>query len=181
MDKKVNINDAVYGLCEYKGAVTIEYYVDFNHKKYINKYNEGNTALFSNIVRFLRGEDSKNLNRPTRIQLFYKLDSSDKRENLTTPIAINTTPSLYTATSNTDGTYIYTLATNSSEANCIMLSFIITKGSYFLTGTDISVDSAQLQSDDGTVFATITFADNEFKVNSETNMQIFWRLIFENK
>lgn len=173
MDKKININDAFYGLCSYKGAVTIEYYTDFNHKKYINKYNSGDEALFSNIVRFLRGDDAKNLDRPSRVQLFYKDEGSTDLKGLTSAINYTTSPTLYEANKQTDGTYAYTLSTNISKANCITYSFILTRGNYL--EPDKKIDTIKLLGgNDNKVFATIKFNDEEdFKVDPNMNMQIY--------
>ena len=183
--KKINITDKIGTAIAYKGCVTIEYFDKIDGKKVINAYNEGQTALFNAIVKMLSGRDINNIARPSSIELF-----DDRGEPvLNRPVAYLVTPVLYIAEKHTDDkgniTYTYSNGDNvETDANCIMYSFTIALGNYNSEANGKKVTTLKLLGDNNNenkVFAILDLEsiNSTIKIDTSSNMQIYWRLIFE--
>lgn len=181
--KKINITDKIGTAIAYKGCVTIEYFDKINGKKVINAYNEGQTALFNAIVKMLSGRDINNIVRPSSINLF---DDGDEPV-LNRPVAYLVTPVLYIAEKHIDDkgniTYTYSNGDNvETDANCIMYSFTIALGNYKSEANGKKVTTLKLSDESGgKVFAILylTEINSTITIDTSSNMQIYWRLIFE--
>ena len=181
--KKINITDKIGTAIAYKGCVTIEYFDKIDGKKVINAYNEGQTALFNAIVKMLSGRDINNIARPSSIDLF---DGGNKSV-LNRPVAYLVTPVLYIAEKHTDDkgniTYAYSNGDNvETDANCIMYSFTIALGNYKSEANGKKVTTLKLSDESGDkVFAILdlTKINSTITIDTSSNMQIYWRLIFE--
>ena len=183
--KKINITDKIGTAIAYKGCVTIEYFDKIDGKKVINAYNEGQTALFNAIVKMLSGRDINNITRPSSIDLF---DDGNKSV-LNRPVAYLVTPVLYIAEKHIDDkgniTYTYSNGDNvETNANCIMYSFTIALGNYNSEVDGKEVTTLKLLGDNNNenkVFAILdlTKIGSTIKIDTSSNMQIYWRLIFE--
>lgn len=175
--KKINITDKIGTAIAYKGCVTIEYFDKIDGKKVINAYNEGQTALFNAIVKMLSGRDINNIARPSSIDLF-----NDKDESvLNRPVKYLVNPVLYVATKGTDK-YTYSSTNVETNANCIMYSFTIALGNYKSEANGKKVTTLKLSDESGgKVFAILdlTKINSTITIDTSSNMQIYWRLIFE--
>ena len=181
--KKINITDKIGTAIAYKGCVTIEYFDKIDGKKVINAYNEGQTALFNAIVKMLSGRDINNIARPSSIDLF-----NDEGESvLNRPVTYLVTPVLYIAKKHIDDkgniTYTYSNGDNvETDANCIMYSFTIALGNYKSEANGKKVTTLKLSDESGgKVFAILdlTEINSTITIDTSSNMQIYWRLIFE--
>lgn len=180
--KKINITDKIGAAITYKGCVTIEYFDKIDGKKVINAYNEGRTALFNAIVKMLSGRDINNIARPSSIDLFDAGGSV-----LSRPVAYLVTPVLYIAEKHIDDkgniTYTYSNDDNvETDANCIMYSFTIALGNYKSEANGKKVTTLKLSDESGgKVFAILdlTEINSTITIDTSSNMQIYWRLIFE--
>ena len=175
--KKINITDKIGTAIAYKGCVTIEYFDKIDGKKVINAYNEGQTALFNAIVKMLSGRDINNIARPSSIDLF-----DDGNESvLNRPVKYLVNPVLYVATKGTDK-YTYSSTNVETDANCIMYSFTIALGNYKSEANGKKVTTLKLSDESGgKVFAilNLTEINSTITIDTSSNMQIYWRLIFE--
>ena len=182
--KKINITDKIGTAIAYKGCVTIEYFDKIDGKKVINAYNEGQAALFNAIVKMLSGRDINNIARPAQIDLL-----TSEGSVLSRPVAYLVTPVLYIAEKHIDDkeniTYTYSNGDNvETDANCIMYSFTIALGNY-----DSGVDGKEVtilkllggDTNKDKVFAILdlTKIGPTIKIDTSSNIQIYWRLIFE--
>ena len=180
--KKINITDKIGTAIAYKGCVTIEYFDKIDGKKVINTYNEGQTALFNAIVKMLEGRDINNIVRPAQIDLL-----TSEGSVLSRPVAYLVTPVLYIAEKHTDDkgniTYTYSNGDNvETDANCIMYSFTIALGNYKSEANGKKVTTLKLSDESGgKVFAILdlTKIGSTITIDTSSNMQIYWRLIFE--
>lgn len=175
--KKINITDKIGTAIAYKGCVTIEYFDKIDGKKVINAYNEGQTALFNAIVKMLSGRDINNIARPSSIDLF---DDGDESV-LNRPVKYLVNPVLYVATKGTDK-YTYSSTNVETAANCIMYSFTIALGNYKSEANGKKVTTLKLSDESGgKVFAILdlTEINSTITIDTSSNMQIYWRLIFE--
>lgn len=182
--KKINITDKIGTAIAYKGCVTIEYFDKIDGKKVINAYNEGQTALFNAIVKMLSGRDINNIARPKQINLL-----TSEGSVLSRPVAYLVTPVLYIAEKHIDDkgniTYTYSTGDNvETDANCIMYSFTIALGNYNSEVDGKEVTTLKLLGDNNNenkVFAILdlTKIGSTIKIDTSSNMQIYWRLIFE--
>ena len=175
--KKINITDKIGTAITYKGCVTVEYFDKIDGKKVINAYNEGQTALFNAIVKMLSGRDINNIARPSSIDLF------DDEDNpvLNRPVKYLVNPVLYVATKGTDK-YTYSSTNVETDANCIMYSFTIALGNYNSEANGKKVTTLKLSDESGDkVFAILdlTEINSTITIDTSSNMQIYWRLIFE--
>lgn len=192
--KKINITDKIGTAIAYKGCVTIEYFDKIDGKKVINAYNEGQTALFNAIVKMLSGRDINNIARPKQIDLFTLVPSTDpsapkESSVLSRPVAYLVTPVLYIAEKHIDDkgniTYTYSNGDNvETDANCIMYSFTIALGNYNSEVDGKEVTTLKLLGDNNNenkVFAILDLEsiNSTIKIDTSSNMQIYWRLIFE--
>ena len=183
--KKINITDKIGTAIAYKGCVTIEYFDKIDGKKVINAYNEGRTALFNAIVKMLSGRDINNIARPSSIDLF----ADGNEPVLNRPVTYLVTPVLYIAKKHIDDkgniTYTYSNGDNvETDANCIMYSFTIALGNY-----DSGVDGKEVTilkllgggTNKDKVFAILdlTKINSTITIDTSSNIQIYWRLIFE--
>ena len=176
--KKINIADKIGTAVAYKGCVTIEYFDKISGKKVINAYNEGQAALFNAIVKMLEGRDINNIVRPAQIDLLTAEGSV-----LSGPVPYVVNPVLYVATKGTDK-YTYSSTNVETDANCIMYSFTIALGNY-----DSGVDGKEVtilkllggDANKDKVFAILdlTKIGPTIKIDTSSNIQIYWRLIFE--
>ena len=175
--KKINITDKIGTAITYKGCVTVEYFDKIDGKKVINAYNEGQTALFNAIVKMLSGRDINNIARPSSIDLF-----DDGNESvLNRPVKYLVNPVLYVATKGTDK-YTYSSTNVETDANCIMYSFTIALGNYNSEVDGKEVTTLKLSDESGgKVFAILdlTKINSTITIDTSSNMQIYWRLIFE--
>ena len=155
----------------------LEYFDKIDGKKVINAYNEGRTALFNAIVKMLSGRDINNIARPSSIDLF-----NDKDESvLNRPVKYLVNPVLYVATKGTDK-YTYSSTNVETGANCIMYSFTIALGNYKSEANGKKVTTLKLSDESGgKVFAILdlTKINSTITIDTSSNMQIYWRLIFE--
>lgn len=175
--KKINIADKIGTAVAYKGCVTIEYFDKINGKKVINAYNEGQTALFNAIVKMLSGRDINNIARPSSIDLF----DAGGESVLNRPVKYLVNPVLYVATKGTDK-YTYSSTNVETDANCIMYSFTIALGNYKSEANGKKVTTLKLSDENGgKVFAILdlTEINSTITIDTSSNMQIYWRLIFE--
>ena len=175
--KKINITDKIGTAITYKGCVTVEYFDKIDGKKVINAYNEGQTALFNAIVKMLSGGDINNIARPSSIDLF---DDGGKPV-LNNPVKYLVNPVLYVATKGTDK-YTYSSTNVETDANCIMYSFTIALGNYKSEANGKKVTTLKLSDESGgKVFAILdlTKIGSTITIDTSSNMQIYWRLIFE--
>ena len=180
--KKINITDKIGTAIAYKGCVTIEYFDKIDGKKVINAYNEGQTALFNAIVKMLSGRDINNIVRPAQIDLL-----TSEGSVLSRPVAYLVTPVLYIAEKHIDDkgniTYTYSNGDNvETDANCIMYSFTIALGNYKSEANGKKVTTLKLSDESGgKVFAILdlTKIGSTITIDTSSNMQIYWRLIFE--
>ena len=176
--KKINITDKIGTAVAYKGCVTIEYFDKISGKKVINAYNEGQTALFNAIVKMLEGRDINNIVRPAQIDLL-----TSEGSVLSGPVPYVVNPILYVATKKGDK-YNYSSKDVETDANCIMYSFTIALGNY-----DSGVDGKEVtilkllggDANKDKVFAILdlTKIGPTIKIDTSSNIQIYWRLIFE--
>lgn len=176
--KKINITDKIGTAIAYKGCVTIEYFDKIDGKKVINAYNEGQTVLFNAIVKMLSGRDINNIARPAQIDLL-----TSEGSVLNGPVSYAVNPILYVATKNGDK-YNYSNNDVEEKANCIMYSFTIALGNY-----DSGVDGKEVtilkllggDANKDKVFAILdlTKIGPTIKIDTSSNIQIYWRLIFE--
>lgn len=176
--KKINIADKINTAIAYKGCVTVEYFDKINGKKVINAHNEGQTALFNAIVKMLEGRDINSISRPSSIGLF----NAGGENVLNGSVKYLVTPVLYVAKKDTNGNYTYSSSNVETSANCIMYSFTIALNNYKTGITDNTVTTLKLLNAEGTeLFATLdlTKMDQTIKIDTTSNMQIYWRLIFE--
>ena len=174
--KKINITDKIGTAITYKGCVTIEYFDKIDGKKVINAYNEGQTALFNAIVKMLEGRDINNIVRPAQIDLLTAEGSV-----LSGPVPYVVNPVLYVATKSTDK-YTYSSTNVETDANCIMYSFTIALGNYNSEVDGKEVTTLKLSDESGgKVFAILdlTEINSTITIDTSSNMQIYWRLIFE--
>lgn len=176
--KKINIADKIGTAIAYKGCVTVEYFDKIDGKKVINAYNEGQTALFNAIVKMLSGRDINNIARPKQIDLL-----TSEGSVLNGPVSYVVNPILYVATKNGDK-YNYSNNDVEEKANCIMYSFTITLGNYDSEVDGKEVTTLKLLGDNNNenkVFAILdlTKIGSTIKIDTSSNMQIYWRLIFE--
>lgn len=175
--KKINITDKIGTAITYKGCVTIEYFDKIDGKKVINAYNEGQTALFNAIVKMLSGRDINNIARPSSIDLF----ADGGEPVLNRPVKYLVNPVLYVATKGTDK-YTYSSTNVETDANCIMYSFTIALGNYKSEANGKKVTTLKLSDEGGgKVFAILdlTEINSTITIDTSSNMQIYWRLIFE--
>lgn len=175
--KKINITDKIGTAITYKGCVTIEYFDKIDGKKVINAYNEGQTALFNAIVKMLSGRDINNIARPSSIDLF----DDGGEPVLNRPVKYLVNPVLYVATKATDK-YTYSSTNVETDANCIMYSFTIALGNYKSEANGKKVTTLKLSDESGgKVFAILdlTEINSTITIDTSSNMQIYWRLIFE--
>ena len=175
--KKINITDKIGTAITYKGCVTIEYFDKIDGKKVINAYNEGRTALFNAIVKMLSGRDINNIARPSSIDLF----DAGGESVLNRPVKYLVNPVLYVATKGTDK-YTYSSTNVETDANCIMYSFTIALGNYKSEANGKKVTTLKLSDENGgKVFAILdlTEINSTITIDTSSNMQIYWRLIFE--
>ena len=175
--KKINITDKIGTAIAYKGCVTIEYFDKIDGKKVINAYNEGQTALFNAIVKMLSGRDINNIARPSSIDLF----DGGNEPVLNRPVKYLVNPVLYVATKGTDK-YTYSSTNVEADANCIMYSFTIALGNYKSGANGKKVTTLKLSDESGDkVFAILDLAEinSTITIDTSSNMQIYWRLIFE--
>ena len=175
--KKINITDKIGTAITYKGCVTVEYFDKIDGKKVINAYNEGRTALFNAIVKMLSGRDINNIARPSSIDLF----DAGGESVLNRPVKYLVNPVLYVATKGTDK-YTYSSTNVETDANCIMYSFTIALGNYKSEANGKKVTTLKLSDENGgKVFAILdlTEINSTITIDTSSNMQIYWRLIFE--
>ena len=175
--KKINITDKIGTAITYKGCVTIEYFDKIDGKKVINAYNEGQTALFNAIVKMLSGRDINNIARPSSIDLF----DDGGEPVLNRPVKYLVNPVLYVATKATDK-YTYSSTNVETDANCIMYSFTIALSNYKSEANGKKVTTLKLSDESGgKVFAILdlTEINSTITIDTSSNMQIYWRLIFE--
>lgn len=168
---KMEITDKVNAIT-YDGCVTIKCFSIVNGKKVINIHNKGENALFESIVHALRGDS---FDRPAAV----RLGNSEHDDAIGVSYAYRTTPLLYHATYQGDGVYIYSAISESdpsSTANCLSYEFTIPSGAA-ATGTKIT----KLKLVNGNkVFASVQLgSDKEITIDSTSNIQIYWRLIFK--
>ena len=176
--KKINITDKIGTAIAYKGCVTVEYFDKIDGKKVINAYNEGQTALFNAIVKMLEGRDINNIVRPAQIDLL-----TSEGSVLNGPVSYVVNPILYVATKEGDK-YNYSNNDVEEKANCIMYSFTIALGNY-----DSGVDGKEVTilkllgggTNKDKVFAILdlTKINSTITIDTSSNIQIYWRLIFE--
>lgn len=183
--KKINITDKIGTAITYKGCVTVEYFDKIDGKKVINAYNEGQAALFNAIVKMLEGRDINNIIRPSHIDLFAN-DGAAAVEILNGPVPYLNDPILFRATKGYDEygnvKYTYDNENIETQANCIMYSFTIALSNYVQDADGKVVTTLKLlNKDNGKVFAILDLEsiNSTIKIDTSSNMQIYWRLIFE--
>ncbi len=176
--KKINIADKIGTAIAYKGCVTIEYFDKIDGKKVINAYNEGQTALFNAIVKMLEGRDINNIVRPAQIDLL-----TSEGSVLSGPVSYVVNPILYVATKKGDK-YNYSSKDVETRANCIMYSFTIALGNYNsgVDGKEVTILKllgGGANKDKVFAILDLTKIGPTIKIDTSSNIQIYWRLIFE--